>query len=73
MALQTATPMRYLHERYFGRPSCPKCGESMMASEHPEFSECLYGSEVRHHWVCDGCDNRFETLIKFVACEAAAA
>ena len=26
-------PMRYIHERYFGRPACPKCGELMMASE----------------------------------------
>ena len=24
-------PMSYVHERYFGRPSCAKCGELMMA------------------------------------------
>ena len=45
MMLQVAVPMNYLHERYFGRPSCPNCGEPMMASEHPEFSECLRATE----------------------------
>jgi hypothetical protein len=27
MALHVAVPMRYIHERHFGRPACPKCGE----------------------------------------------
>jgi hypothetical protein len=62
MTLQVAVPMSYLHERYFGRPSCPNCGETMMASEHPEFSECLSGDEIRHFWACDRCDNQFDTL-----------
>ncbi len=62
MALHVAVPMRYLHERYFGRPSCAKCGELMMA---PESSEHLNGNNIRHIWLCDGCDYRFETLIRF--------
>jgi hypothetical protein len=64
MTLQDAAPMCFFHERYFGRPSCPKCGELMIAPEYPEFSECLGGNEIRNFWVCDGCDNRFDTLIK---------
>jgi hypothetical protein len=70
MTFQFAVPMRYLHERYFGRPSCPKCGELLMAPESPEFSECLSGVEIRHSWVCDGCDHRFDTLVKFKAAAA---
>jgi hypothetical protein len=67
MTLPVAVPMSYLHERYFGRPSCPNCGETMMASEHPEFSECLSGDEIRHFWACDRCDNQFDTVVKFNA------
>jgi hypothetical protein len=67
MTTQAAVPMRYLHERYFGRPCCPKCGELMMAPEYPEFSECRGGVEIRHFWRCDGCDNRFDTVVEFNA------
>jgi len=38
MTLQVFVPMRYIHERYFGRPACPKCGELMMASLRSDFS-----------------------------------
>lgn len=64
MTHQAPAPMRFFHERYFGRPSCPKCGEPLMVPEYPEFSECLGGNEIRNFWVCDGCDHRFHTLIK---------
>jgi hypothetical protein len=64
MTLHVAAPMRFLHECYFGRPCCPKCGEPMMAPEYPQFSECSNGNEIRNFWVCDRCDNRFDTLIK---------
>jgi hypothetical protein len=67
MTLQVGVPMRFFHESYFGRPSCPKCGELMMA---PEFSECLNGVQIRHFWQCDGCDNRFDTLVTFDAAVA---
>ena len=43
MTLQIAGHTHFLHERYFGRPSCPKCGELMIAPEYPEFTECLSG------------------------------
>ena len=70
MTLHLAVPMSYVHERYFGRPSCPKCGELLIAPEHPEFSECTSGDEIRHFWMCDGCDYEFETLIRFSAAAA---
>jgi hypothetical protein len=65
MTTQQAVPMRYLHQSYFGRPSCPKCGQLMMAPEQPEFSEGLSRVEIRHYWLCDGCDNRFDTVVEF--------
>ena len=46
MTLQVAGHMRFLHERYFGRPSCPNCGELMIAPEYPEFTECRSGDEI---------------------------
>ena len=67
MTRNIAVPMSYVHERYFGRPSCAKCGELMMA---PESSKYLSGDEVRHIWICDGCDYPFETLIRFNAAGA---
>ena len=70
MTLRVTVPTSYIHERYLGRPSCPKCGELLMA---PEYSECLDRNDVRHVWMCDKCDYGFETLIRFNAlkCEQA--
>ena len=70
MAPRVAVPTSYLHERYLGRPSCPKCGELLMA---PEYSQCLDRNDVRHVWMCDKCDYGFETLIRFnvLKCEQA--
>jgi ribosomal protein L37AE/L43A len=62
MTLRVTVPTSYIHERYFGRPSCPKCGELLMA---PEYSQCLDRNDVRHVWMCDKCDYAFETLIRF--------
>ena len=62
MTLRVTVPTSFIHERYFGRPSCPKCGELLIA---PEYSECLDRNDVRHVWMCDKCDYGFETLIRF--------
>jgi RNase P subunit RPR2 len=70
MTLQVAVPMSYVHERYFGRPSCAKCGELIMA---PDSSEYRSGSDIRHIWACDGCNYRFETSIRFNAAAFTAA
>jgi hypothetical protein len=42
----------------------------MMAPEQPEFSECLSGVAIRHFWLCDGCENRFDTVVEFEAVAA---
>lgn len=65
MTAQVIVPMRFYHGHYFGRPSCPRCGELMLALEYPEYSECLDGDEIQHFWACARCDNRFNTLVKF--------
>jgi len=63
MTHQTVAPMSFAHERYLGRPSCPKCGELIMA---PNCSEYLKEEAIiRHIWSCDGCNYEFKTLIKF--------
>jgi predicted RNA-binding Zn-ribbon protein involved in translation (DUF1610 family) len=62
--LYPAAPLRYVHERYLGRPSCPKCGELIMA---PESSRYMADRGIRHTWSCDECVYEFETLIEFNA------
>ena len=59
--IRVTVPTNYIHEKYLGRPSCPKCGELLMAPEH---SECLSRNDIRHFWMCDKCDYGFETLIR---------
>jgi RNase P subunit RPR2 len=56
-----AIPMRYVHERYLGRPSCPQCGELVMAPRASEYRSD--DADIRHVWECDGCDYGFETRI----------
>ena len=62
MTPHTTVLMSYSHDRYLGRPSCPKCGELIMAPEYSEYMNC---GGVRHWWSCDGCAYEFETLIEF--------
>jgi hypothetical protein len=57
-----ADPSRPIIDHHGRRPRSAKCGELMVA---PESSEYLSGDEVRHIWICDGCDYPFETLIRF--------
>lgn len=65
VAGRAAAPLRFFHERYYGRPCCPKCGEPMMAAEYPQFQACRSGDEIRNFWRCDDCGHRFHTLVKF--------
>ena len=64
MTHHAAVPMLYLHERYFGRPSCARCGELAIA---PESSAHHRDDNIRHRWICDRCDYEFETVIRFNA------
>jgi hypothetical protein len=56
-----------LPRRGCGPPAPPRCGELLTLPEYPEFAERGSGVEIRHVWQCDGCDNRFDTLIRFKA------
>jgi len=60
MPLRISVPKSHIYEWYFGRCSCPKCGESLSA---PAYSEFLKRNNVRHTWMCNKCDYEFETLI----------
>jgi predicted RNA-binding Zn-ribbon protein involved in translation (DUF1610 family) len=62
VSLLSAIPLRFFHESYCGRASCPKCGEAIMA---PEISKYLGQRKVGHIWVCEECDYEFETVIRF--------
>jgi len=65
MTSRGAVPLSFVHERYLGRPSCPKCGDLLMA---PESSEYTRVGGIRHMWSCDRCDYDFETLIESLTC-----
>ncbi len=41
-------------------PRCANCGEWVIA---PLLTEFVEGSEIRHHWVCDGCGETSCTVI----------
>jgi hypothetical protein len=41
---------------------CGQCGEALHV---PEWSEHLDDCHVRHFWICEACDYKFETLVKF--------
>jgi len=60
MRPRISVPRSHIYECYFGRCSCPKCGESLTA---PAYSEFLKSNSVRHTWICKKRDHEFETLI----------
>ena len=41
---------------------CAQCGEQIFA---PDWSEYVDDHKVRHLWVCEACDYRFETIARF--------
>ena len=40
---------------------CSRCQEWVIA---PLLTEFVEGSEIRHHWVCDGCGETTRTVIQ---------
>jgi transcription elongation factor Elf1 len=60
MPFSPTLPMPYAHERYLGRPSCPKCGEVAVASEKSTYTEA---GRIRHSWCCDACGHEFDTAV----------
>jgi hypothetical protein len=60
MAPRISAPRSRIYEIYFAQCPCPKCGEVLSA---PAYSEFLQYKNVRHTWMCDKCNDEFETLI----------
>jgi hypothetical protein len=64
VAFSLTMPMKYAHERYLGRPSCPRCGVLMVV---PESSQYESEDRVRHAWSCVDCRYDFHTLVELPA------
>jgi predicted RNA-binding Zn-ribbon protein involved in translation (DUF1610 family) len=64
MPFSPALPMPYAHERYLGRPSCPRCGEVAVATEASAYTQ---PGRIQHSWRCDGCGHRFDTAVSLPA------
>jgi hypothetical protein len=60
MTLHTAMPMPFAHERYLGRPSCPRCGRLCAVTEISKYEG---NGQISHIWQCDGCDREFQTAV----------
>ncbi len=62
MSLHSPAPLDFEFRRYFGGPSCPRCGNSLLVAEASEF---LSDGQVRHFWACESCGQEFHTAVKF--------
>ena len=62
MRLQTNAPVvNFVFAFHAARPSCPRCGDSLLA---PEIAEFVGVGRIRHTWVCDECDHVFCTNVE---------
>ena len=41
--------------------ACTACGESVIA---PYWSQFICKNQVRHFWICEICDHRFDTTVE---------
>jgi transposase-like protein len=41
-------------------PSCPRCGNHLVAAEASEF---LRDGHIRHSWACESCGHDFQTAV----------
>ena len=67
MSLHSPAPLAFEFRRYLSSPSCPRCGNFMLAAEASEF---LHDGHIRHSWACESCGQEFQTKIE-VAQDAA--
>ena len=51
MTLRVTVPTSYIHETYLGRPSCPKCGELLMAPEYLYLQADNPGPDKETNWL----------------------
>jgi len=67
MSLQSPAPLAFEYRRYLGSPSCPRCGNYLVAAEASEF---LSDGHIRHSWACEGCGQEFQTAVSLAeACD----
>jgi transcription elongation factor Elf1 len=63
MTPQSEMPLAFEFRRYLSGPSCPRCGDLLLAAEASEF---LSEGRVRHFWACDACGQAFHTAVELV-------
>jgi hypothetical protein len=61
MTIQALGPLPFEFRRYLERPSCPCCGDTLLAAEA---SALVARGHVRHSWSCDNCGHDFVTAVQ---------
>jgi transposase-like protein len=64
MTQQSIAPLAFEFRRYMGGPSCPHCGDSLLAADASQF---ISEGRVRHYWTCDACGSQFHTAVAMAA------
>ncbi len=60
MSLLSQAPLAFEFRRYLSNPSCPRCGNHLVAAEASEF---LREGNIRHSWACESCGQEFQTAV----------
>jgi transcription elongation factor Elf1 len=60
MSLQSQAPLAFEFRRYLSNPSCPRCGNHLVAAEASEY---LREGHIRHSWACESCGQEFQTAV----------
>jgi transcription elongation factor Elf1 len=60
MRLHSQAPLAFEFRRYLSNPSCPRCGNHLVAAETSEF---LRDGQIRHSWSCESCGHDFQTAV----------
>ena len=60
MSLNSQAPLAFEFRRYLSQPSCPRCGDHLVAAEASEF---VRKGHVRHSWECEACGEQFQTAV----------
>jgi hypothetical protein len=61
MSLFSQAPLAFEFRRYLSNPSCPRCGNHLVAAEASEF---LRDGHIRHSWACESCGHDFQTAVR---------
>ena len=64
MNLHSQAPLAFEFRRYLSNPSCPRCGDHMLAAEA---SALLRNGHIRHSWACGSCGEEFQTSVELAA------